>query len=68
MAERTTKQLQLNVKVSAEELARVRALQARLQTRYGPNVRITTRTVLLEALSTLETYYDRLEKDKARLR
>jgi hypothetical protein len=70
MAEQRTPQHQLNIKVSADELARVRAVQQRLEAigRYGPHVRATTRLVLLEGLDLLEAYLTRLEKDKDRKR
>ena len=54
MAEWRTPQTQLNVKMSADELARVKALQERLQARYPAPVKVSVRMVILEALDALE--------------
>lgn len=54
------------VKVSDEEMQRIDQLRERLQRRSGEHVRVTSRTVLLEALDRLEAHLDRLERDKGR--
>jgi len=54
------------VKVSNEEMERIESLRVRLQNRAGSHVRVTSRTVLLEALDRLESHLERLERDKGR--
>lgn len=59
---------QLNVKLATQELERVERLRERIQQREGQRYRVTQRVVILEALDALESYLDRLDKDKERRR
>ena len=58
----------LHVRMPDEELERVERLRERLQAKMGPHVRVTQRTVILEALERLQTHFDRLDRDQGRQR
>lgn len=62
------KQWHFNLRLTNEEYQRIERLKARLQTRYGESITVSQKTVFLEALRALESYYDKLDKDKARER
>jgi hypothetical protein len=58
----------LNIRLSEEEYSEVERLKERLQNQMGKTVRVTTKTVFLEALKQLQAYYDKLDRDKRRER
>lgn len=57
---------QLNIRLSDDDRNRVQRLKEKLQAKYGGAVHVTERTVILEALSMLEGYFAKLERDKGR--
>jgi hypothetical protein len=61
-----TKQTQLNIKFSPEDIQRIEKAKERLAARSDPKFRVTIRIVILEALERLESYLDKLDKDKGR--
>lgn len=54
----------LNFRLTTDELARFEKVRAAIQQRLGQNIRVTQKATLLEALSMLEAYYDKLERDR----
>ncbi len=58
----------LNLRVSNEEYERFQKVKAAVQRRVGPNIKATDKGTFLEALSMLEAYYERLERDRQRSR
>lgn len=64
---------QLNLKLTPEEIERIRRLVERVQTRVRKQkgyeaVEVSARSVVMSAIASLEAYYDRLERDKERER
>jgi hypothetical protein len=57
-----------NLKMSDDERNRIERLREAIQQRLGANVRVSQKTVILEALERLEAYYAKLERDKQRER
>lgn len=55
-----------NLRLSDAEYERLESLRTRLQEKMGESVRVSQKTVFLEALRALEAYYAKLEKDKQR--
>jgi hypothetical protein len=58
----------LHVRMPDEELERVEKLRERIQARMGSGVRVTQRTVILEALAKLQAHFDKLDGDRGRQR
>lgn len=58
----------LNARMEDSEMARFNALQARLQKRADPYIRITQRLTILKALDALERRLDELDADRERKR
>lgn len=59
---------QINIRVSDEELERVERVRERLQERESPLIRITQRIAILKAVEALESYLDKLDREKGRKR
>lgn len=59
---------QLNIRMTEEERERVERLREWLQQRLGPHVKVSERTVIMEALDALEAKRARLEADRGRPR
>ena len=57
-----------NLRLSQAEYERLESLRERLQAKMGESVRVSQKTVFLEALRALEAYYEKLDRDKARER
>lgn len=53
-----------NTRLTDDDYARLERLRDRLQERYGPRVRVTYRTVIQEAMDTLEKRLDDLERKR----
>lgn len=60
--------INLNLRLTKSQYQRFERLRERLQARVSENMRVTQKTVFLEALKALEGYYDKLERDKRRER
>lgn len=58
----------LNARMEDAEMAKFNALQARLQERADPYIRITQRLVILRAMDALDRRLDELERDRDRKR
>lgn len=58
----------LHVRMSEQELARVVRLQERLQEREGPMIRVSQRLTVLRAVEALESYLDKLDRERGRKR
>ena len=59
---------QVNVRLDADAVARLDALLARLQALHGPSVRVTRASVILEALTALEDYYEHSDRHEQKAR
>lgn len=68
MAEDTSLERRLTIRVTDAELDRIERLRERLQEKMPAGARATQRTVFLEALNTLEGYFQKLDKDRSRER
>lgn len=55
-----------NLRLTDGEYEQLERLRERLQQRYGETVRVSQKTVFLEALRALQGYYDKLDRDKTR--
>jgi len=60
------KELRVNLRLSPDEMTRFMKVLAAIQRRVGQNVRVTQKATFLEAVSMLEAYYDKLERDRQR--
>lgn len=58
----------MSIRLSDEEIQRFKAAKKRLEERGDPKYPTTDRVTLLEALERLETYLDKLDRDKKRQR
>ncbi len=54
----------LSVRLTDEEWERFNALKDAIQARANINVKVTNRTVVLEALEALERYFQTLERKR----
>lgn len=55
-----------NLRLTRSQYERFESLRRRMQERVSKNIRLTQKTVFLEALGALEAYYAKLEKDRKR--
>lgn len=64
----TSDLIAFNARMTREDIDRLKRLQTRMQEEYGPSVRVTLRTVIIEATAKLEAYYEKLDRDRERKR
>lgn len=61
---KTASEQRLSVRVSADEMARIDVLRAKIEARTKGHFRVSYRTVLLEAIEALEARYKDAERKR----